>query len=114
MWTRRRSKSILEYALSSYLSVILEMRKRDFLDKSLLALCKFVWMIKQMTKVTYKPNLELGTILLNSERSLSYHLVFNNEFSLTNQWLGFVVFGGFYNFSGKEGDRHLGLWIQTS
>lgn len=67
-----------------------------------------------MTEVTYKPNLEFGTSLLNSERTLSScHLVFNIEFSLTIQLLGFVVLGGFYNFAGKEGEGHLGPWSQT-
>jgi hypothetical protein len=42
----------------------------------MLALCKFVRLIKQMTEVTYKPTLELGTSLLSSERALSCHLVF--------------------------------------
>jgi hypothetical protein len=31
---------------------------------------------KQMTEVTYKPTLELGTSLLSLERALSCHLVF--------------------------------------
>jgi hypothetical protein len=42
----------------------------------LLSLCKFVPLIKKTTEVTYKPTLELGTSLLNSERALSCHLVF--------------------------------------
>jgi hypothetical protein len=46
-----------------------------------------------MKEVTYKPNLELGTSLLSSERAISCHLVINNEFSLRIQWLGFVVLG---------------------
>jgi hypothetical protein len=46
-------------------------------DLTMLALCKFVRMIKQTTKVTYKPTLELSTSLLSSEMALSCHLVFN-------------------------------------
>jgi hypothetical protein len=65
---------------------------------------------KQMTEVTYKPTLELGTSLLSSERALSCHLVF-----LCQSMARFSLFwGGFYKFVGKEGEGHLGLWSQNS
>jgi hypothetical protein len=76
----------------------------------LLALCKFVRLIKQMTEVTYKPTLELGTSLLSSERALSCHLVF-----LWQSMARFSLFlGGFYKFVGKEGGGHSGLWSRIS
>jgi hypothetical protein len=76
-----------------------------------LALYKFVRLIKQTTEVTYKPTLEMGIILLSS-RGISRVIWCFFE----NQWLGFVVFsfggGGVYKFTGKEGEGQLGLWSQ--
>jgi hypothetical protein len=61
-----------------------------------------------MIEATYKPTLELGTILLSSERALSCHLVF-----LCQSMARFVVLEGFYKFSGKKGEGHLGIWSQN-
>jgi hypothetical protein len=76
----------------------------------MLALCKFVRMIKKMTEVTYKPTLELGTsLLILREGSLCVTWCF-----FGNQWLGLFFWGFFYKFVGKEGEGHSGLWSQIS
>jgi hypothetical protein len=74
-----------------------------------LALCKFVRLIKQMTEVTYKPTLELGTSLLSSERALSCHLVF-----LWQSMARFSFFlGGFFiNLLARKGRDTQGYGVK--
>jgi hypothetical protein len=45
--------------------------QRKTLRHYMLALCKFIWLRKQMTEVTYRPTLRPETSLSDLERALS-------------------------------------------
>jgi len=68
--------------------------KEDFIKalekvSTLLALCKRIWLRKQMTEVTYKPTLRPETSLPNLEMALS-ESVTDNGFELLAMFIAFV------------------------